>query len=133
MNLIDEQFTRTPFYGVSEMTAWLRAQGYQVNHKRVRWLMKLMGREPFYSRLRTSICGSEHKVYPYLLKGVRVDRPDKVWCSDITYIRLFHGFVYLLVWMDCSRRYILSWELSISLDKEFRLQALRGSLWLGEP
>ena len=97
MNLIDEQFTKTPFYGVARMTAWLRDVGHLVNAKRVRRLMRLMGLEAIYPKPRTSQSGPDHKIYPYLLKGVTIDRPDQVRCTDISYIRLAHGFVYLVV------------------------------------
>jgi putative transposase len=133
MNLIDEQFTRTPFYGVPKMTAWLRAVGHSVNHKRIRRLMRLMGLEAIYPKPRTSANGPDHKIYPYLLKGVKVDRPDQAWVSDITYIRLAHGFVYLVVVMDWHSRYILSWELSITLEKGFCLEALKNALWISKP
>jgi len=124
MRLIDEQFTRTPFYGVPKMMAWLGRVGHPVNHKRVRRLMRLMGLEAIYPKPRMSRPCPDHKVYPYLLKGVRIDHPDQVWSSDITYIRLLHGFVYLVVVMDWYSRYILSWELSITLEKDFCIQAL---------
>ena len=93
MRLIDEQFTKRPFYGVPRMTASLRMMGYEVNPKRVRRLMRVMGLEAIYPKPRLSANGSDHKVYPYLLKGVTVDRPDQAWATDITYVRLTHGFV----------------------------------------
>jgi len=133
MRLIDEQFTRTPFYGVPKMTAWLRVVGHPANHKRVRRLMRKMGLEAIYPKPRLSQSHPEHKIYPYLLKGVTVDRADKAWCADITYIRLLHGFVYLVVVMDWYSRYILSWELSLTLEKEFCVQALESSLWISKP
>jgi len=133
MNLIDEQFTRRPFYGVPKMTAWLRSVDHLVNPKRVRRLMRLMGLVAIYPRPRTSLSGPEHKIYPYLLKGVTVKRPDQVWVADITYIRLAHGFLYLVVIMDWASRYILSWELSITLEKDFCIQALKRALWISKP
>lgn len=133
MNLIDEQFTKTPFYGVPKMTAWLRTVGHPVNPKRVRRLMRLMGLEAIYPKPRTSQSGPDHKIYPYLLRGVTIDHADQVWSSDITYIRLLHGFVYLVAVMDWYSRYILSWELSITLEKEFCLQALERALWISKP
>ncbi len=105
MRLIDEQYTRTPFYGVPKMTAWLLRQGHCVNEKRIRRLMRLYA---IYPKPRLSKCCPEHKKYPYLLKGVTIDHSDQVWCSDITYIRLLHGFTYLVVIMDWFSRYILS-------------------------
>lgn len=95
--------------------------------------MRLMGLEAIYPKPRTSQSGPEHKIYPYLLKGVTIDRPDQAWCTDISYIRLAHGFVYLVVVMDWYSRYILSWELSITLEKEFCLQALERALWISKP
>jgi len=133
MNLIDEQFTKTPFYGVARMTAWFRAVGHLVNAKRVRRLMRLMGLEAIYPKPHTSQSGPDHKIYPYLLKGVTIDCPDQAWCTDISYIRLAHGFVYLVVVMDWYSRYILSWKLSIMLEKEFRLEALERALWISKP
>lgn len=133
MNLIDEQFTRTPFYGVPKMTAWLRSVGHQVNHKRVRRLMRLMGLEAIYPKPRLSQSCPEHKIYPYLLKGVKIDHRDQVWCADITYIRLLYGFVNLVVVMDWYSRYILSWELSITLEKEFCVHALEKALCISKP
>ncbi|MCK4431517.1 MAG: IS3 family transposase [Candidatus Aminicenantes bacterium] len=133
MRLIDEQYTRRPTFGVEKMRDWLRNQGHWVNEKRVRRLMRLMGLYAIYPKPRTSRACPEHKVYPYLLKGMRIDHPDQAWCGDITYIRLFHGFVYLVVIMDWFSRYVLSWELSITLEKEFCLEALRRALMVSTP
>jgi len=133
MNLIDEQYTLRPFYGVPRMTAWLRREGHLVNPKRVRRLMRLMGLEAIYPKPRLSQSCPGHKRYSYLLKGLVIDHSDQVWCSDITYIRLLHGFVYLTVVMDWFSRYVLSWELSITLDKEFCLKALEKALSLSKP
>jgi len=133
MRLIDEQFTRTPFYGVRRMTAWLRRNGQGVGQKRVRRLMRLMGLMAIYPKPRLSVAGPEHKVYPYLLKGVKVSRPDQAWCADITYIRLAHGFAYLVVILDWNSRYVLSWELSTTLDKGFCLEALGSALQVSRP
>ena len=133
MRLIDEQYTRRPTFGVEKMRDWLRNQGHWVNEKRARRLMRLMGLYAIYPKPRTSRSCPEHKVYPYLLKGMRIDHPDQAWCSDITYIRLLHGFVYLVVIMDWFSRYVLSWELSITLEKEFCLEALRRTLMVSTP
>ena len=133
MLLIDEEFTRHPFYGARRMKAWLRAQGHWVNRKRVSRLMRLMGLVAVYPKPRLSANGPDHKVYPYLLKGVTVQAPDEAWSSDITYIRLAHGFVYLIAVMDWHSRYILSWELSITLEKEFCLEALKKALGISKP
>jgi len=133
MNLIDEQFTRTPFYGVPRMTALLRRQGYQVNPKRVRRLMRFMGLEAIYPKRNLSKPSKEHKIYPYLLKGACIEKPNQVWCADITYIRLADGFIYLVAIMDWYSRYVIAWELSNTMDKEFCLEALRKALIISKP
>jgi putative transposase len=133
MRLIDEQFTKRPFYGVPRMTACLRAMGFGVNPKRVRRLMRVMGLEAIYPKPRLSANGPDHKIYPYLLKGVTVDRPDQAWASDISYVRLTHGFVYLAAILDWHSRYVLSWELSTTLDTGFCLEALRKALRVSKP
>lgn len=133
MKLIDEQYTRTPFYGVPRMTAWLRRQGFKVNPKRMRRLMRLMGLEAVYPKPWLSKPAKGHKKYPYLLKGLIIDRPDQVWSADITFIRLLQGFVYLVAIMDSFSRYVLSWEVTTTLDKEFCLKALRRALGLLKP
>lgn len=133
MRLIDEQYTRTPFFGVPKMLAWLQRQGHWVNIKRVRRLMRLMRLYAIYPKPRLSKSNDEHKKYPYLLKGVTVDHPDQAWASDITYIRLLHGFVYLVVIMDWFSRYVLSWELSITLDRDFCIDALKKNLLISKP
>lgn len=131
MRRIDEQYTRTPFYGVLRMTAWLRREGHSVNPKRVRRLMRLMGLEAIYPKPRLSAPNPEHRVYPYLLRGAFVTGPDQVWCSDITYIRLRQGFLYLVAVMDWYSRYVLSWSLSPTLDVEFCLEALERAFHVG--
>jgi putative transposase len=133
MRLLDEQFTRTPFYGARKMRTWLRRQGHEVNRKRISRLMRLMGLEAIYPKPRLSEPGPDHKIYPYLLKEVAVSKPDQAWCADITSIRLAHGFVYLVVILDWASRYILSWELSITLEKAFCLEALRQALLCSKP
>jgi putative transposase len=133
MNLIDEQFTRTPFYGVERMTAWLKRQGEAVNCKRVRRLMRVMGLEAIYPKPRLSLSNQAHKLYPYLLRNLTIDHPDQVWCADITYIRMLHGFVYLVAVMDWYSRYVLSWKLSTSLDTAFCLSALEKALEASQP
>jgi putative transposase len=100
MRLIDEEFMRHPFYGARRMKAWLWTQAYEVNRKRVSRLMRLMGLAAIYPKPRLSWNGSDHKVYPYLLNGLTINAPDQAWCTDITYIRLAHGFVYLVAVMD---------------------------------
>ena len=133
MNLIDEQYTRTPFYGSPRLTAWLRRQGHLVNRKRVQRLMGLMGISAIYPTKNTSQPGEGHKIFPYLLKGFEVNRPNQVWSADITYIRLRLGFLYLVAIMDWFSRYVLAWALSNTLDVNFCLEALKGALRKGHP
>jgi len=133
MRRIDEQFTKTPYFGVRRMTAWLQRQGHRVNCKRIQRLMRLMGLMAIYPKPRLSVSGPDHKIYPYLLKGLKASRPDQVWCADITYIRMVHGFVYLVVIMDWHSRYVLSWELQTTLDKRFCLEALERALQTSKP
>jgi len=128
MNLLDEQYTKTPFYGVPKMTAWLRRQGHQINPKRIRRLMRLMGIEAIYPKPRLSKSHKEHIKYPYLLRGLIIDHPNQAWCVDITYIRMLHGFVYLVAIMDWFSRYVLSWELSTTLETAFCTEALQEAL-----
>jgi putative transposase len=133
MRRIDELFTKRPFYGVPRMTESLRRMGHGVNPKRVRRLMRVMGLEAIYPKPRLSANGPGHKVYPYLLKDVTVDRPDQAWATDITYVRLTHGFVYLMAILDWYSRYVISWELSTTLDAGFCLEALRRALRVSKP
>ena len=133
MNQIDKQYTKTPFYGVPRITAWLKREGYEVNRKRIRRLMRVMGIEAIYPKPNLSKSLKEHKKYPYLLKGVTIEHPDQVWSTDITYIRLAQGFVYLVAIMDWHSRYVLSWELSNTLGKEFCLKALEDALRRSKP
>lgn len=133
MRLIDEQYTRTPFYGSRRMTAWLQAQGHEVNRKRVSRLMALMGIEAVYPKPRLSQPGEGHKIYPYLLEGVEVKRVNQVWSTDITYIRMAHGFAYLVAVMDWFSRFVLSWSLSVTMELDFCLEALKQSLRRGRP
>jgi len=128
MRLMDEAYTEWPFYGVRKMTAHLRREGHQVNPKRVRRLMRLMGLEAIYPKRRLSLSGKGHKVYPYLLRGVEVRRPNHVWSADITYIRLRMGFLYLVAILDWYSRYVVSWALSSSLEAEFCVSALEEAL-----
>jgi len=133
MRLLDEKYTRTPFYGVLRMTVWLRKEGHGVNPKRVRRLMHLMGLEAIYPKPRLSQGGPGHKIYPYLLSGVPIERSNQVWSTDITYIRLRHGFVYLVAVMDWYSRYVLSWEISVTMDTAFCITALDWALRRGRP
>ena len=133
MRLLDEQYTRTPFYGVRKMVWWLDEQGYPVNPKRVRRLMRLMGLEAIYPKPRLSLPAPGHKIYPYLLRDLTINRPDQAWCSDITYIRLRGGFIYLVAVMDWFSRYVLAWEVSVSLETSFCVSALNWALERGRP
>lgn len=128
MRLLDEQFTRTPFYGSRKMTAWLCRQDCQVNRKRVVRLMRDMGLQAIYPGPRLSKPAKGHKIYPYLLRGRKILRADEVWSADITYIRLSRGFVYLMAVIDWWSRYVLAWELSITLDSGFCVAALERAL-----
>jgi putative transposase len=133
MHLIDAQYTKTPFYGIRRMTAWLRTQGEAVNPKRVQRLMRQMGIEAIYPCPRTTVAGDNVRRYPYLLKGLTIDAPNLVWSTDITYIRLAKGFVYLVAIIDWYSRYVLSWQLSNTMDIHFCLVALEQALQIGQP
>jgi putative transposase len=133
MRIIDEQYTKTPFYGWPKMTAHLRRQGYGVNHKRIQRLMQKMGLEAIYPRPSTSKSAGQHKLYPYLLRDVEIIRPNQVWSADITYVPMVGGFMYLVAVIDWFSRYVLSWELSNTLDGQFCVEALIGALGRGKP
>ena len=133
MTLIDRQYLRTPFYGSRRMTAWLQTQGHMVNRKRVQRLMQLMGLEAIYQRPRTSRPAPEHRIYPYLLRGLVIERVNQVWAADITYIPMARGFLYLVVVMDWVSRYVLAWRLSNLLDASFCIEALEEALSQGRP
>jgi putative transposase len=133
MRLLDAQYTRTPFYGSRKMVEWLDTQGFEVNRKRVTRLMALLGIEAVYPKPKLSQPGEGHKIYPYLLRGVGVDRVNQVWSTDITYIRMARGFVYLVAVMDWFSRYVLSWRLSLTLDLDFCVDALKCALRRGRP
>ena len=134
MRLIDEQYLRTPFYGYPKMTAYLRqVKEYQVNPKRVYRLMQLMGLRAVAPRPRTSRPHPEHKIYPYLLRGVDITRSNQVWSADITYVPMQRGFMYLVAILDWHSRYVLSWEVSNTLDSDFCLLALERALQHGQP
>lgn len=124
MRLLDEQYTRTPCYGVFKMTVYLRNLGYQVNAKRVRRLLRKMGLEAVYQKPNTSKSNPEYKVYPYLLRGMVIERRDQVWSTDITYIRLKSGFVYLVAVIDWYSRYVLGWALSNTLEADFCIETV---------
>lgn len=133
MRLLDEQYTLTPFYGIRRMTAWLQTQGHQVNHKRVGRLLRLMGLEAIYQKPRLSQPGAGHQIYPYLLRGLKITRRNQVWSTDITYIRLHGGFVYLTAVIDWYSRYVLSWEVSTRLETDFCTSALNQALAQATP
>jgi putative transposase len=133
MRLMDEQYTRAPFYGSRKMTAWLVTQGFKVNRKRVSRLMALMGLEAVYPKPKLSQPGAGHKIYPYLLRGVAVERVNQVWSTDITYIRMAQGFVYLVAVLDWFSRFVLSWALSLTMEIDFCIEALKRALRRGRP
>ncbi len=133
MKLIDRQYLDTPFYGARKIVAWLKSQCQRVNRKRVRRLMRLMGLKAIYRRPRTSQPAPGHKIYPYLLGGLRITRPNQVWAADITYIPMARGFLYLVAIIDWYSRYVLSWRLSNTLDADFCVEVLEEALKKGKP
>jgi putative transposase len=128
MRLIDVQFLETPWYGSRQMARHLRREGFAVGRKRVRRLMAKMGLAPIYQRPRTTVPHPEHRVYPYLLRDLVIERPNQVWCSDITYIPMRRGFLYLVAVMDWATRKVLAWQVSNTMDVEFCLEALEEAL-----
>jgi putative transposase len=133
MRRIDEEYLRHPFKGSRQMSAWLKSQGEPGNRKRVQRLMRLMGLEALYPKPRTTERNPAHKIYPYLLRGVEILRPDHVWSTDITYIPLRGGYLYLAAVIDWYSRYVLSWRLSNTLDVGFCLEALEEALSRSKP
>jgi putative transposase len=133
MGLIDRQFLETPFYGSRRMTASLERSGETVNRKRVQRLMALMGLEALFPRPRTTVAAADTRVYPYLLRDRELTHVDEVWSSDITYVPMRHGFMYLTAVIDWYSRYVLSWRLSNTLDGAFCLEALDEALARGRP
>jgi putative transposase len=133
MKLIDRQYLMTPYYGARKIAAWLKGQSYSVNRKRVRRLMRLMGLKAIYRRPRTSKPAPGRKIYPYLLGGLKITRPNQVWAADITYIPMARGFLYLVAIIDWYSRYVLSWRLSNTLDARFCVEALEEALKRGRP
>ncbi len=128
MRRIDEQYLKTPCYGSRRMTAWLAREGFDVNRKRVQWLMRLMGIEAIYPPPRTTESAAEHRKFPYLLRGREITRPDEVWAADITYIPMAEGFMYLVAIIDWHSRYVLAWRLSNSLESSFCVDVLEEAL-----
>jgi len=133
MKLIDRQYLATPFYGARKIAAWLKSQGHKVNRKRVRRLMQVMGIKAIYRRPRTSKPAPGNKIYPYLLSGMEIIRPNQVWAADITYIPMARGFLYLVAIIDWYSRYVLSWRLSNTMDAGFCAEALEEALRKGKP
>lgn len=134
MRLLDEEYTRHPFLGVIKLTNWLRRQGYyHVGHRRVRRLLRLMGLMAIFPGPNLSRPAPGHKFYPYLLRGVAIERVNQVWSADITYVRLKTGFVYLVAVVDWYSRYVLSFDISITLEVDFCIEALQWALMRGTP
>ena len=133
MRDIDEQYIKTPYFGSRKMAKWLNRQGYNVNRKRVKRLMRLMGMAAIYPKPKISCPHPQNKFYPYLLRNLPILYPNQVWSSDITYIPMQSGFMYLVAIMDLFSRYVLSWELSNSLDSEFCIVALEKALSYHKP
>jgi putative transposase len=133
MRLIDEEYTAHPFLGSRRLAKWLGAQGEVVNRKRVQRLMRVMGLEAIYPRPKLSAPGRGHRTYPYLLRDVCIERPDQVWSTDITYVPLAQGFMYLAAILDWFSRYVLAWRLSNTLDGSFCLEMLEEALDRGRP
>jgi putative transposase len=133
LRLLDEQYLRTPFYGSRRMAAWLVREGYEVNRKRVQRLMRILGVEGLAPRPKTTKPAPGHRVFPYLLRNVEITHADQVWSTDITYIPLRNGYLYLAAILDWHSRYVLSWQLSNSLENSFCLKALDEALAQGKP
>ena len=133
MALMDRQYLKTPFYGSRRFTEWLNKLGHGVNRKHVQRLMRLMGIEAIYQKPNTSKPAPGHRIYPYLLREVAISRADQVWASDITYIPMAKGFLYLTVVMDWYSRFVLAWRLSNTLEADFCVDALETALLLGQP
>jgi putative transposase len=128
MKLIDVQFMETPWYGSRQMARHLRRQGYAVGRKRIRRLMGRMGLSAVYQRPRTTVPHPEHRKWPYLLRNITIDRPNQVWCADITYLPMRQGFLYLVAIMDWASRRVLAWRLSNSMDADFCIEALEEAM-----
>jgi putative transposase len=133
MKFIDQQYIKTPSYGSRRMADLLKLEGQQINRKRIQRLMRLMGLQAIYPKPRLSVRDKEHKIFPYLLRNVSVERINQIWSSDITYIPMPNGFMYLTVVMDWYSRYVLSWRLSNTLEVDFCLEALEEALSTGQP
>jgi putative transposase len=135
MRLIDLKYLKSPFYGSRKMTAWLKQSGYGVNRKRIIRLMNVMGIHCIYpgKKRNTTHTNPDHQVFPYLLKDLSIRGANHVWCTDITYIPMAKGFIYLVAIMDWYSRYVISWEVSTTLEKEFCIRALQRALSMSQP
>lgn len=133
MRRIDQEYTAHPFLGSRRLTKWLNERGEAVNRKRVQRLMRLMGLEAIYPKPKLRAAGRGHRIYPYLLRNVRIERPDQVWSTDITYVPLASGFMYLAAIMDWFSRYVVAWRLSNTLDGSFCVEMLEEALRRGRP
>jgi putative transposase len=133
MRQLDEMYLKRPFYGSPRMTDWLRELGWHVNEKRIARLMRVMGLQAVVPGPHTSRPHPQHRVYPYLLRGLAIREPDQVWCADITYVPMSRGYLYLVAVMDWFSRYVLAWELSNSLEAAFCIQALDRSMEHAKP
>ena len=133
MRQIDKQYLKTPFYGVRRMTVILRRQGYEVNHKRIVRLMRTMGLQTLFPRKNLSQPAQGHQIYPYLLRNMKIDHINQVWSTDITYVPMTQGFMYLVAIIDWFSRYVLTWQLSNTLDGAFCLATLKQALTNGQP
>jgi putative transposase len=133
MRRLDELYLKHPYFGAPRMTLWLNQQGCTVNHKRVARLMQVMGLQATLPGPHTSKPHPEHRIYPYLLRNLEVVAPDEVWCADLTYIPMRHGFMYLVAVMDWHSRYVLAWDLSNSMENSFCVDTLKLALKKGQP
>lgn len=133
MRKLDGQYTATPFYGVIRMTQFIRSLGYEIDDKRIRRLLRLMGIMAIYPKKKMSIPNMEHRIYPYLLKGLKIERPNQVWSTDITYIPMEKGFLYLVAVIDWYSRYVVSWQISNTMETSFCIDALQAALSKGQP
>ena len=133
MRQLDERYLKRPFYGAPRMTTWLNSDGYRVNIKRITRLMRVMGLQALLPGPHTSKPHPEHRIYPYLLRDMEIRSSNAVWCSDITYIPMARGFMYLVAVMDWFSRYVIAWELSSTLDADFCVRALKTALKSGQP
>ena len=134
MRLLDEQYFKTPFYGVRRLTAWLQQQGYNINRKRTGRLMGIMGWKTLFRGHNTSKPNKEHKVYPYLLRGLAIERPNQVWATDITYVPMKKGFLYLCAIIDLHTRYAVGWSISNTMTAEWCTEVLKQAIEMhGKP